>query len=736
MNRRKDEEQVKKNTAKLRYQCVSIKEGLRFQNPDAMIFIFKLTILFLFARIEASSSSSASSSQVEEGDFTYNGFTGANVSLDGMAQITSNGLIMLTKAINREQQGHAFYTNPIRFFDPSSSGGAAASLSFSATYVFAIVSQYSVLSGHGIAFVISPTRGFPGALPSEYLGLFNSTDIGNSTNHVFAVELDTVESKEFNDINDNHVGIDIDGLISVASAPASYFDNDGRLQNLSLVSGRSMQVWVDYDGVQKHLNVTLAPINVPKPAIPLLSLSRDLSPVMKESMFVGFSSSTGSVPTNHFVLGWSFKVNGQANELNLSQLPKLPVTGQPNQKPAILTIGLPVLVIGLMSATIYLILIMVKRKRKFAEVVEEWELDYGPHRFKYKDLYIATNGFKHQGLLGSGGFGRVYRGVLPTSKIEVAVKKISHDSRQGMKEFVAEIVSVGRLRHRNLVTLLGYCRREGELLLVYEFMPNGSLDKFLFDPLTPVLNWGQRFRIIRGIASALFYLHEEWEQVVVHRDVKSSNVLLDGELNGRLGDFGLATLYNRESEPQTTHVVGTLGYLAPELSRTGKANPNTDVFAFGAFILEVACGRRPVEPRASADQDLVLVDWVFSCWSRGTILETVDPNLMNNYVEKEMELVLKLGLLCSNCIPTERPTMRQVVQYLDGELPLPDLSSLSLIANGISFTNVGFDAFVMSYPSSLEKISTLSPTVSESLLSGRISGVVSGGFSGVLSGGR
>ncbi|KAF2306165.1 hypothetical protein GH714_014775 [Hevea brasiliensis] len=289
------------------------------------------------------------------------------------------------------------------------------------------------------------------------------------------------------------------------------------------------------------------------------------------------------------------------------------------------------------------------------EVLEDWELDYGPHRFKYKDLYIATKGFRDKELLGSGGFGRVYRGVLPSSKIEIAVKKVSHETRQGMKVFVAEIVSIGRLRHRNLVTLLGYCRREGELLLVYDYMPNGSLDKYLYDQPRVTLNWSQRFKVIKGVASGLYYLHEEWEQVVIHRDVKASNVLLDGELNGRLGDFGLARLYDHGTDPQTTHIAGTLGYLAPEHTRTGKATTKSDV---------------------------------------GEILEARDPNLGPNYTPEEVELVLKLGLLCSHAVPEARPSMRQVLQFLECDIPLPELSSLGLSASGLTFARPeGFSEF-------------------------------------------
>ncbi|KAI8573932.1 hypothetical protein RHMOL_Rhmol01G0314400 [Rhododendron molle] len=250
------------------------------------------------------------------------------------------------------------------------------------------------------------------------------------------------------------------------------------------------------------------------------------------------------------------------------------------------------------------------RRKKYEEIREDWGREYGPHRFSYKDLFKATRGFIDEVLLGAGSFGKVYRGVIPSSKEQVAVKKVSHDSKQGMKEFVAEIARMGRLRHRNLVQLFGYSQWKGELLLVYDYMPNGSLDKFLFCIEKPILDWAHRYRIIRGVASAFLYLHEEWDQVALHRDVKASNVLLDSELNGRLGDFGLSRLYDHGANLETTQMAGTIGYLAPELCRTGKASTSTDVFSFGAFLLKVACGSRAIQPQQSPDK-VVLVDWVF-----------------------------------------------------------------------------------------------------------------------------
>ncbi|XP_078150510.1 L-type lectin-domain containing receptor kinase SIT2-like isoform X2 [Carex rostrata] len=350
-------------------------------------------------------------------------------------------------------------------------------------------------------------------------------------------------------------------------------------------------------------------------------------------------------------------------------------------------------------------ILKTKRRFRYAELLEDWEVEFGPHRFSYKDLYRATNGFKERNFLGSGGFGRVYKGVLPVSKLEVAVKRVSHKSSQGMKQFIAEVVSIGRLRHRNLVQLLGYCRRKGELLLVYDYMPNGSLDKYLYGEEKPTLNWIQRFKIIKGVASALLYLHEDWEQVVIHRDIKASNVLLDCDLNGRLGDFGLARLYDHGTDPQTTHVVGTMGYLAPELARIGTVTPLTDVYAFGAFLLEVVCSKRPIEPGART----ILVDRVLEHWKCGSLADIVDPKLGQCYTVEEVEMVLKLGLLCSHPLPSARPSMRQAVQYLEGDAPLPELSAIySNFSTVAVLQNEGFDSYALSYPSTMTSFSGLS----------------------------
>ena len=265
----------------------------------------------------------------------------------------------------------------------------------------------------------------------------------------------------------------------------------------------------------------------------------------------------------------------------------------------------------------------------------------------------------------------MYRGALPTNSLEDAVKSIFKETNEALKEFIAEISSLGRLQHRNLVRIRGYCRRGAKFFILYDYMPNGSLDKMIFGMTKSVLTWAQRCRILRDVAAGLLYLHEEWEQVVVHRDIKSSNVLLNSEMNAKLGDFGLARLYEHRGDPQTTRVVGTLGYIAPELLNTGRADPGVDVFSFGILMLEVACGRPAVDPSLDDAEQVVMVEWVRKLHAKGRLADAADPNIGGDFVEDEMEKVLKLGLVCCNPQPEERPSIRQVLQVMEGEVSLP-----------------------------------------------------------------
>ncbi|CAN6228981.1 unnamed protein product [Urochloa humidicola] len=651
-------------------------------------------------------------------EFTYNGFGGANLALDGMSVVAPNGLLVLSNGTS-QMAGHAFHPTPVRLRD----GPGGAVRSFSAAFVFAIVSNFTVLSDNGMAFVVAPSTRLSTFNAGQYLGVLNVTDNGKDANRVLFVELDTMLNPEFQDMNSNHVGVNVNSMRSLQNHSAGYYDDaTGVFNNLSLISRQPMQVWVDYDGATTRLDVTMAPMGMRRPRKPLISAPVNLSAVGTDTAFVGFSAATGVIFTRHYVLGWSFAMDGAAAPaLDASKLPKLPRFG-PKPRSKVLEIVLPIATAAFVLALLVGVFLFVRRRVRYAEVREDWEVEFGPHRFSYKELYHATKGFKNKQLLGTGGFGRVYKGVLPKSNVEIAVKRVSHDSKQGMKEFIAEVVSIGHLRHRNLVQLLGYCRRKGELLLVYDYMPNGSLDKYLHDKTKPVLDWEQRFQIIKGVASGLLYLHEDWEQVVIHRDIKASNVLLDADMNGRLGDFGLARLYDHGVDPQTTHVVGTMGYLAPELVRTGKATPVTDVFAFGVFVLEVTCGRRPLGCIAPDEQN-VLLDWVQEHERKGAALDTVDARLCGKYDADEARLAIRLGLACAHPLPDARPGMRQVVQYLDGDAPMPEVAPTYVSYTMLALMqNDGFDSFAMSFPSTVS--SSVSP--------------VSGAFSAVsgLSGGR
>jgi len=278
-------------------------------------------------------------------------------------------------------------------------------------------------------------------------------------------------------------------------------------------------------------------------------------------------------------------------------------------------------------------------------------LGLGPRNFTYKQLNVATRNFSDSELLGRGGMGSVYRGVLRPENVVVAVKRIRDESKKGEQGFLAEATSISQIRHRNLVQLQGWCYEDRNLLLVYDFMSNGSLDQWLYNNTpkavaaakaaagtssssssnknTKVLSWELRYSILSGVAAALAYLHEECQQCVLHRDIKPSNVMLDEKFEPHLGDFGLARLIDHQKVDKTTMMAGTLGYMAPEMPYTGKATKETDVYSFGILVLEVVCGRHPLEP-SNADippEDVMLVNKVRRAHEAGKLLSVVDPRI-------------------------------------------------------------------------------------------------------------
>lgn len=304
----------------------------------------------------------------------------------------------------------------------------------------------------------------------------------------------------------------------------------------------------------------------------------------------------------------------------------------------------------------------------------------------------------------------------------VAVKCITSDAKRGKEEFISEISVINRLRHRNLVPLLGWCYEKGHLIMVYEFMPNCSLDKHIFkvDIAGGFLDWEQRYNIVSGVASALLYLHEECEQQVIHRDVKASNIMLDSEYNARLGDFGLARLVEHDRRSFTvTGAKGTFGYIAPECFHTGQATAESDVFSFGAVALEVTCGRRPT---FSTEEAPDLVGWVWNLYRQNRILEAAESRLprvgSGSIDEDDIKRLLMLGLACSNPNLVARPTMMEVTEVLARTMPPPYVPPFrpafvwSHLPSDNSFTNTRTANSINSGEGSVTSMNTLQKEMS------------------------
>ncbi|PUZ67179.1 hypothetical protein GQ55_3G412400 [Panicum hallii var. hallii] len=640
----------------------------------------------------------------------FNGFSTANLKLDGQASVTGHA-IRLTQGISSEQ-GSAFYSKPLNFSSDNASAGDGGA-SFSTTFVFAITTDATMdlLETYGMTFVLSSTMELHHMYNSSGQYIVPPGIVGNNSKiddqFFFAVE--------FSGNDENHIDIEVKSMVFVDSLIKNFYRSNSKFESSELSSGKPMQVWVEYDSQLQKLNITLEEFDefhMTKPqSLPQFSFSVNLSSLISDSDFVyaGFSA-IGQTNCSHYVIGWSFMLNGKApllNKIALNQvLASLPVENKQKQNHISnnkhMGVGIPLSVLlptaSLVTVALVVFVVLVSynikswMKGKFGHGMYEIECEMPS--FTYKELSSATSRFNKKMILGEGGFGKVYKGVLGLSKQSIAIKRVSPESKQGMKEFMAEIAILGHLRHRNLVQLIGYCLHKQELLLVYDYMPNGSLDSHLHKTDKPILVWAQRICIIKGVASGLLYLHEDWEQVVIHRDVKTSNILLDDEMNGRLGDFGLARLHNHESDAHTT-----------QLGRHGKATKVTDVYAFGIFLLEVVSGKRPIEVKADGET-LLIADWVLNAWQSGSIIDVVDTRLPEEYEPEELELVLKLGLICTHSLPKKRPCMRLVMQYLLKDTPFPDFlpSFLATDAN----TEEDFNEQVLSCPSVATSITGLS----------------------------
>lgn len=289
---------------------------------------------------------------------------------------------------------------------------------------------------------------------------------------------------------------------------------------------------------------------------------------------------------------------------------------------------------------------------------------------------MATDGFSDANLLGQGGFGYVHRGVLPNGK-EVAIKQLKAGSGQGEREFQAEVEIISRVHHKHLVSLVGYCSTGAQRLLVYEFVPNNTLEFHLHGKGRPTMDWSTRIRIALGSAKGLAYLHEDCHPKIIHRDIKAANILLDFKFEAKVADFGLAKFSSDTNTHVSTRVMGTFGYMAPEYASSGKLTEKSDVFSYGVMLLELITGRRPVDTTHTFMDDS-LVDWARPLLSRaledGNFDALVDPRLQNSYDHNEMACMAACAAACVRHSARRRPRMSQIVRALEGDASLADLN--------------------------------------------------------------
>ncbi|KAA8536356.1 hypothetical protein F0562_028834 [Nyssa sinensis] len=578
------------------------------------------------------------------------------------ADISDEGLQLTPKGIVGEQiwrAGRATYKEPLHLWDKASGNLTDFDTSFS----FIIDSEGRPTYADGLAFFLVPNGSQIEVARAYGLGLPINHATGNPTSNFVAVEFDTIHNSEWDLDNKSgpHVGININSVRSIASENWT----------TDIPRGKENRAWIRYNSTLQILTVAFTNFINDTQVIHNFTYPINLRMHLPEWVDVGFSASTGGLAELHIVKSWEFGSNLQIDQgLEIDQGTKKALVVGLSVGSCVLVLGLGLVGIGLWK----------KRSRANEDgsvfdhsMDDEFEKDSGPKKFSYGELASATNNFAEEEKLGEGGFGGVYRGFLRESYSFIAVKKVSSRSQQGIKEYKSEVKIISRLRHRNLVQLIGWCHEKGAFLLVYEFMSNGSLDSHLFNGKS-LLNWVMRYRIAQALGSVLLYLHEEWEQCVVHRDIKSSNVMLDSNFNAKLGDFGLARLVDHEQGSQTTAIAGTLGYLAPECFTTGKASKKSDVYSFGIVALEIACGRKAIDPNAPESQK-TMVEWVWNLYGMGKLLEAADPKLGANFDEEQMERLMIVGLWCANPRYTDRPSIRQATRVLHSESSLPILPS-------------------------------------------------------------
>ncbi|VAI62364.1 unnamed protein product [Triticum turgidum subsp. durum] len=396
-------------------------------------------------------------------------------------------------------------------------------------------------------------------------------------------------------------------------------------------------------------------------------------------------------------LVWTGELIDTGKSTNSGENLYLRLAESPVDKSSLLKVLLPIIALLLLLTCIALIWTykfrgewrkkenQKKLMREYFSTSDELEGESTEFPFvSYKNIVSATNFFADSNLLGRGGFGKVYKGTLEGG-YEVAVKRLSQASGQGIMEFKNEVVLIAKLQHKNLVRLHGCCIQEDEKLLIYEYLPNKCLDTFLFDVARKhMLDWSTRFKIIKGIARGLLYLHQDSRLAIIHRDLKASNILLDAEMTPKISDFGMARVFGaNQNHANTTRVVGTYGYMSPEYAMGGAFSVKTNTYSFGVLLLEIVSGLKISSPQLKTNF-CSLITYAWRLWEVGEATELVDSFVVVNCSLNEVLRCVHVGLLCVQDHPNDRPLMSSVMLMLENEntlLPTPKQPAYFALSN-------------------------------------------------------
>jgi len=573
---------------------------------------------------------------VQPHSFDYPNFSSTyakQLKLEGNAS-TSGSVIQLTvnardpKNNGSGTVGRVTYPEKINLWDKTSN----EQKDFTTNFSFVVSSNHSIYAD-GLAFFLASPN-----LPSTDnenlrggglgIGLVAGSENLIETDYQFvAVEFDTYSNNW--DPDGAHVGVNINAMKS--QIYETWWPN--------ITQGEVCNCSIAYNSRQNILNVSFtgSKLGGGNETTQQLSYHFNIRDQLPKSVIVGISAATRGYAEEHTLLSWSFST---------STSPSPSVVSSTTKSKLINSIMLEGIMIGTVLFLILLGVVYIslrrmnkgKEKRTCHLRIDD-DFNKRTKEINFHELPAATN---------------------------VAIKKISAGSPQGLKEYTAEVTIVSQLRHKNLMKLTGWCQKKNDLFLIYEYMSNGSLDSCLFGG-GKFLSWKMRYNVALGLASALLYLQEEWEKCVVHGDIKSSNIMLDSNFNPKLGDFGQAMLVDHDKGSET------MGYIAPECMNTGQARKESDIFSFGIVMLEIATGRKGIQ-HEDMEGEVSVVEWVWGLYGLRNVLAAVDPKLDGEFDVQQMECLLVVGLWCANPDVASRPPIRKVMKVLKFEASLPILS--------------------------------------------------------------